>query len=257
MKQAAARARPPGPHPGARPRARRRGPWPRRRRRRRRRVRAAAARRRCSQRPGTGSSTCTSRCSRAGAAPHPSSGRSSPATRRPACASWSSRRGSTPARSTRASARPIGADETAGELRARLVELGTALLVADPAERRRASAPVAAERRADLRARSSRSTSSGSTRERPATELARVVRAGNPRPGAWISVGRPPREGLRAHAARRRRRPRDSSTGMPRLGTVGGRPRARRGAARGPARDAGRGVAHGRPRRIAHAVDPG
>ena len=82
----------------------------------------------------TASSTCTSRCCRAGAARRPSSGRSSRATRRPACASCASTRASTPAGCTRRRGVAIGPDETAGELRARLVELGAELLVAHLAE---------------------------------------------------------------------------------------------------------------------------
>jgi methionyl-tRNA formyltransferase len=79
----------------------------------------------------------------------------------------------------------IGAQETAGELRGRLVTLGTDLLVATlpgvPIARPAAQAgqPTYAEK--------------VSVEEfaldwsRPAEELARVVRAGNPRPGAWTT----------------------------------------------------------------------
>jgi methionyl-tRNA formyltransferase len=82
---------------------------------------------------------------------------------------------------------PIGADETAGQLRARLVDLGTELLLEhlpqipsiEPVPQH--GEPTYAEKlsveefRIDPR--------------RPALELARLVRAGNPRPGAWMLVG--------------------------------------------------------------------
>jgi methionyl-tRNA formyltransferase len=81
---------------------------------------------------------------------------------------------------------PIGARETAGELRARLVELGTPLLVdtiavlPDLQPTPQTGAPTHAaklevdEFRLDW--------------TRPAVELDRVVRAGNPRPGAWTEL---------------------------------------------------------------------
>jgi methionyl-tRNA formyltransferase len=92
---------------------------------------------------------------------------------------------------------PIGADETAGELRARLVEIGTALLVdtlpevgtttptPQVGEPTYASKLTVDEFQLDPR--------------RDAVELARVVRAGNPRPGAWLSVGGRRLKVLRAH----------------------------------------------------------
>jgi methionyl-tRNA formyltransferase len=81
----------------------------------------------------------------------------------------------------------IGDDETAGELHARLVEAGTALLVeqlpgvpgSDPQPQ--VGEPTYAEKL--------------TTEEfhldpyRSAAELARLVRAGNPRPGAWFTIG--------------------------------------------------------------------
>jgi methionyl-tRNA formyltransferase len=95
-------------------------------------------------------------------------------------------------------ATPIGADETAGELRSRLVGLGTRLLVdtlpkvpgSDPAEQ--AGEPVYAEKLSVEEFRLDPG--------RPATELARLVRAGNPRPGAWTIVGGHRVKVLRAHA---------------------------------------------------------
>jgi methionyl-tRNA formyltransferase len=92
---------------------------------------------------------------------------------------------------------PIGADETAGEVRARLVEIGTTLLVdtlpeigaATPTpqvgEPTYASKLTVDEFRLDPR--------------RGAVELARFVRAGNPRPGAWLSVSGRRVRVLRAH----------------------------------------------------------
>jgi methionyl-tRNA formyltransferase len=81
---------------------------------------------------------------------------------------------------------PIGPDETAGELRARLVERGTRLMVetvpqvpeTEPVPQR--GDPTYAEKLSVEEFRLDWS--------RPAEELARVVRAGNPRPGAWTTV---------------------------------------------------------------------
>jgi methionyl-tRNA formyltransferase len=82
---------------------------------------------------------------------------------------------------------PIAPDETAGELHARLTELGTRLLLehlghvpaTEPVPQE--GAPTYAEK---LTVDEFRIDGS-----RPAVELARVVRAGNPRPGAWMIVG--------------------------------------------------------------------
>ena len=83
-------------------------------------------------------------------------------------------------------ATPIGEHETAGELRARLVELGTPLLVETVAllpdlepipqvgEATHAAKLEVAQFRLDW--------------TRSAAELDRVVRAGNPRPGAWTEL---------------------------------------------------------------------
>ncbi len=93
----------------------------------------------------------------------------------------------------------IGREETAGELRTRLVQLGTDLLVATlpavptttPVEQ--TGEPTYADKltvdefHLDPR--------------RPADELARVVRAGNPRPGAWCIMERTRVKVLRAHVA--------------------------------------------------------
>lgn len=86
-----------------------------------------------------------------------------------------------------ASARtPIGPTETAGELHARLVEIGTELLlrtvpkVPDAQPVPQVGEPTYAEKLSvdefEL------------DPEAPGPELARLVRAGNPRPGAWILV---------------------------------------------------------------------
>jgi methionyl-tRNA formyltransferase len=83
-------------------------------------------------------------------------------------------------------ATPIGAHETAGELRARLVELGTPLLV-ETVDLLPDLEPVAqtgdATHAAKLDVDEFRLDWS-----RPASELDRVVRAGNPRPGAWTEL---------------------------------------------------------------------
>jgi methionyl-tRNA formyltransferase len=82
---------------------------------------------------------------------------------------------------------PIGARETAGELRDRLVGIGSELLieslpdlagrepVAQVGEPTYADKLTVEEFRLDP--------------DRPAVELDRIVRAGNPRPGAWMQVG--------------------------------------------------------------------
>jgi methionyl-tRNA formyltransferase len=96
-------------------------------------------------------------------------------------------------------ATPIGPGETAGELRDRLVDIGTQLLVETlpnvpslvPDEQQ--GEPVYAEKL--------------SVEEfeldpaRPAVDLERQVRAGNPRPGAWAVVGGHRIKVLRAHVA--------------------------------------------------------
>jgi methionyl-tRNA formyltransferase len=82
---------------------------------------------------------------------------------------------------------PVDQNETAGELRARLTELGTRLLLehlprvpnAEPVPQE--GEPTYAEKLSVDEFRLDAS--------RPAAELARVVRAGNPRPGAWMIVG--------------------------------------------------------------------
>jgi len=81
---------------------------------------------------------------------------------------------------------PIDAEETAGELRLRLVELGTDLLVATVPDL------------ATLTARPQQGEATHADKltveefeldfARPPEELLRVVRAGNPRPGAWTTV---------------------------------------------------------------------
>jgi methionyl-tRNA formyltransferase len=93
----------------------------------------------------------------------------------------------------------IEPDETAGELRTRLVELGTPLLVEVVSEldsrtpRAQIGEPTAADKLSvdEFQLDPTRS----------AVELARVVRAGNPRPGAWVTIEGRRLKVLRAHAA--------------------------------------------------------
>lgn len=92
---------------------------------------------------------------------------------------------------------PIASDETAGELRTRLVELGTDLLVRTlPNIETSTPAPQAGEatHAAKLTVEEFRIDPAAS-----ATDLARLVRAGNPRPGAWALVERRRLKVLRAH----------------------------------------------------------
>jgi methionyl-tRNA formyltransferase len=82
---------------------------------------------------------------------------------------------------------PIGDDETAGELRDRLVALGTQVLLRelprlpDATPVPQAGEPTYAEKLGVDEFRLDPA--------RPAAELARLVRAGNPRPGAWLVAG--------------------------------------------------------------------
>jgi len=83
-------------------------------------------------------------------------------------------------------ATPIGEHETAGELRARLVALGTPLLVETVA-----LLPELAPTEQSGEATHAAKLDVDEFRldwARPAIELDRVVRAGNPRPGAWTEL---------------------------------------------------------------------
>ncbi|MBV8950019.1 MAG: methionyl-tRNA formyltransferase [Actinobacteria bacterium] len=81
---------------------------------------------------------------------------------------------------------PIGAEETAGELRARLVDLGAALLLQElPGIPGREPVPQSGE---PTYAEKLTVDEFRIDPARPAAELDRVVRAGNPRPGAWLMV---------------------------------------------------------------------
>jgi methionyl-tRNA formyltransferase len=94
----------------------------------------------------------------------------------------------------------IDDDESAGELRARLVELGTPLLVD--------VVGTIDERTPQPQSGESTSADKLSVEEfrldatRPAAELARLVRAGNPRPGAWARIDGRRIKVLRAHVER-------------------------------------------------------
>ena len=94
---------------------------------------------------------------------------------------------------------PIGAEETAGELHARLVEAGTQLLVetlpqigAISPEVQYGDVTYAAKLTVD---------EFELVLERPAGDLVRIVRAGNPRPGAWLTVDGARFKVWRAHEA--------------------------------------------------------
>jgi methionyl-tRNA formyltransferase len=80
----------------------------------------------------------------------------------------------------------IGDDETAGELRARLVEVGTQLLVDRlPGVPGREPEPQQGE---PTYADKLTVDEFAIDASQPAADLARLVRAGNPRPGAWCTV---------------------------------------------------------------------
>ena len=92
----------------------------------------------------------------------------------------------------------IGRHESAGELRARLVQLGADLLVR--------TLPEVGTREPQPQRGEPTYADKLSVEEfhldprRPAAELERIVRAGNPRPGAWITVSGQRVKILRAHA---------------------------------------------------------
>jgi methionyl-tRNA formyltransferase len=94
---------------------------------------------------------------------------------------------------------PIGADETAGELRLRLVDVGARLLVRTLAD---VATTVPVPQTGDptyagkLDVAEFELDWSGA-----ATDLARVVRAGNPRPGAWTTADGRRLKVLRARTA--------------------------------------------------------
>jgi methionyl-tRNA formyltransferase len=82
---------------------------------------------------------------------------------------------------------PIGERETGGELRARLVDVGTRLLVDHlPAV---GLAPPTPQAGVATYADKLTVDEFALDPARPAAELDRLVRAGNPRPGAWMRVG--------------------------------------------------------------------
>jgi len=82
---------------------------------------------------------------------------------------------------------PIGERETAGELRARLVDVGTELLVDHLPDV--GASPPAPQVGEPTYAEKLTVEEFELDPARPAPELDRLVRAGNPRPGAWMRVG--------------------------------------------------------------------
>ncbi len=94
----------------------------------------------------------------------------------------------------------IGGDETAGELRGRLVEIGTQLLIDHlPAIGAVEPVPQAGE---PTYADKLTVEEFELDPQRPAAALARLVRAGNPRPGAWMRVAGRRVKVWRAHPER-------------------------------------------------------
>ena len=100
---------------------------------------------------------------------------------------------------------PIGEQETAGELRARLVDLGIDLLLdtlpqlASATPEPQVGEPTYAEK---LTVEEFRLDP-----QQPATDLDRIVRAGSPRPGAWFVI-----DGRRIKVLRAHREPSEAST---------------------------------------------
>jgi methionyl-tRNA formyltransferase len=93
---------------------------------------------------------------------------------------------------------PISADETAGDLLERLGQIGTDLLVrVVPQVPERAPTPQAGEATLAPKVTVDEFRLDA---QRPAVELAQVVRAGNPRPGAWTTIEGRRLKVLRAHA---------------------------------------------------------
>jgi methionyl-tRNA formyltransferase len=91
----------------------------------------------------------------------------------------------------------IDPDETAGELRSRLAQLGTDLLLDElPRIPQRDPVPQTGE---PTYAEKLQPQEFHIDPARPAHELVRLVRAGNPRPGAWLTVDGQRLKVLRAH----------------------------------------------------------
>src|SRR5262249_29388037 len=80
----------------------------------------------------------------------------------------------------------IGPNETAGELHGRLVDAGTQLLL-EHLPRLTSATPIAQDGDATY-ADKLMVEEFRLDPDRPADELVRIVRAGNPRPGAWFTV---------------------------------------------------------------------
>lgn len=93
----------------------------------------------------------------------------------------------------------LGDDETAGEARTRLAEVGTRLLL-DVVPRLRELEPTRQEGEPTYADKLTVEEFKVDT-ARPAIELARLVRAGNPHPGAWMTVDGKRVKVLRASAA--------------------------------------------------------
>lgn len=94
---------------------------------------------------------------------------------------------------------PIGTEETAGELHSRLVAAGTQLLV-ETVPKVATITPVVQDGEPTYAAKLSVDEFEIDL-ERPAGDLKRLVRAGNPRPGAWLTVDGARFKVWRAHEA--------------------------------------------------------
>ena len=139
--------------------------------------------------PAMAASICMRRCCRAGAAPRRSTGRSWPATRRPASPSCASSEGLDAGPVCLEARAPIGPDQTAGELHDELAARGARLM---------AQALSALEKgQLDCRPQAENGVTYAKKIEpsetridwsRPANEVHNRIRGLSPYPGAWFEI---------------------------------------------------------------------